>query len=287
MEKPAKSQSNRARAWRQFCKNKGAVAGLVVVVLVILTALTINIFIDYEEVMRQNIPMRLQSPSLEHPLGTDELGRDMLVRILYGSRYSMAVGFGSVAIAALIGISLGAFAGFYGGYKEDIVMRLTDIFGAVPGLLLGAVIVASLGASLTNLILALGLASIPQFVRITRASVLTVRDQEYVEASWAIGLTGRKIIFSHILPNCLSPIIVTATLAVAQNIISASAMSFLGLGVPAGDPEWGALLSAGRSFMRTHGYLTLFPGLSIMIVVLALNLLGDGLRDALDPKLKR
>jgi len=244
--------------------------------------------LDYKtQVIGQNIMERLQPPSLQHFLGTDELGRDLFFRILYGTRYSLLVGIGSVAAAMLVGVTLGAVAGYYGGRTEDIIMRLTDIFAAVPGLLLGVVIVASLGASLPNLIIALGFSTMPQFVRITRASVLTVREQEYVEASVAIGLTGPEIIFTHILPNCLSPLIVTATLRVAQNIISASAMSFLGLGIPAPEPEWGALLSAGRAFVRTHSYLTLFPGLAIMLTVLALNLLGDGLRDALDPKLRR
>jgi len=277
-----------ALVWRKLRRNKGAMVGLAVVSIVTFIALTAPLFLDYYgDVIGMNIPNRLQSPSLAYPFGTDELGRNMFIRILWGSRYSLLIGFSSVGVALIIGVSLGAFAGFYGGNTEDLIMRATDIFDAVPGLLLGAVIMASLGAGLNNLILALGLASIPQFVRITRAAVLTVRDQEYVEASWVIGLRAPEIVFRHVLPNCLSPIIVLSTLQVAQNIIAAAAMSFLGLGVPAPNPEWGALLSAGRGFMRTHGYLTLFPGLAIMVVVLALNLLGDGLRDALDPKNNR
>lgn len=274
--------------WGRLKTNVGAMIGLAIIVLVFLVAAFSGFVLDYKtQVIGQNIMERLQPPSLQHFLGTDELGRDLFFRILYGTRYSLLVGIGSVAAAMLVGVTLGAVAGYYGGRTEDIIMRLTDIFAAVPGLLLGVVIVASLGASLPNLIIALGFSTMPQFVRITRASVLTVREQEYVEASVAIGLTGPEIIFTHILPNCLSPLIVTATLRVAQNIISASAMSFLGLGIPAPEPEWGALLSAGRAFVRTHSYLTLFPGLAIMLTVLALNLLGDGLRDALDPKLRR
>jgi len=274
--------------WGRLKTNVGAMIGLTIIVLVFLVAAFSGFVLDYKtQVIGQNIMERLQPPSLQHFLGTDELGRDLFFRILYGTRYSLLVGIGSVAAAMLVGVTLGAVAGYYGGRTEDIIMRLTDIFAAVPGLLLGVVIVASLGASLPNLIIALGFSTMPQFVRITRASVLTVREQEYVEASVAIGLTGPEIIFTHILPNCLSPLIVTATLRVAQNIISASAMSFLGLGIPAPEPEWGALLSAGRAFVRTHSYLTLFPGLAIMLTVLALNLLGDGLRDALDPKLRR
>lgn len=285
---PKAERSRKAEVWRRLQANKGAMLGLVVVVLLILIAVSAGFFMDYDtDVIGQNISQRLQGPSLAHPFGTDDLGRDLLARILYGTRYSLAIGLVSVGLAMIVGVLLGAFAGYYGGLTEDIIMRLTDILAAVPGLLLGAVIVASLGANIVNLMIALGFSAIPQFVRITRASVLTVREQEYVEASRAIGISEWKIIMFHILPNCMSPIIVTATLRVAQNIISASAMSFLGLGVPSPAPEWGALLSAGRNYVRTQSYLTIFPGIAIMITVLALNLLGDGLRDALDPKLRR
>ena len=181
----------------------------------------------------------------------------------------------------------GAVVGYFGGAIEEIIMRSTDILSAVPNMLMAIVIVSVLGQSIWNLMFAVGITSVPQFVRITRAAVLTVRNQEYVEASKAIGLNNRKIIFRHILPNCLSPIIVQATLRVASAIISASSLSFLGLGVPAPDPEWGALLSGGRKYIRDYAYMTFFPGLAIMITVLALNLMGDGLRDALDPKLKK
>ena len=286
--KVRKEQGPWAQVWHRLKRNKGGMVGLFLVGVILFIALFVRYFIDYEtQVIQQNILQRLQGPSSNHWLGTDDLGRDMFARILYGTRYSVAVGFVSVAIGMIFGVTMGAVAGYYGGTLENIIMRATDILAAVPGLLLGAVIVSSLGASITNLMIALGLSSIPQFARITRAAVLTVRDLEYVEASRMIGLTEWKIILSNILPNCLSPIIVTATLRIAQNIISASAMSFLGLGVPVPSPEWGALLSAGRRYMRTHSYLTLYPGISIMITVLALNMLGDGLRDALDPKSKR
>ena len=184
----------------------------------------------------------------------------------------------AVTIGLVIGVTLGAIAGFYGGTLEEVIMRSTDILGAVPNMLMAIVIVSVLGQSIWNLMLAVG---------ITSAAVLTVRNQEYVEASKAIGLSNRRIIFKHILPNCLSPIIVQATLRVASAIISASSLSFLGLGVPAPSPEWGALLSGGRKYIRDYSYMTLFPGLAIMITVLALNMMGDGLRDSLDPKLKK
>lgn len=197
------------------------------------------------------------------------------------------MGLVAVTIGLVIGVTLGAIAGFYGGTLEEVIMRSTDILGAVPNMLMAIVIVSVLGQSIWNLMLAVGITSVPQFVRITRAAVLTVRNQEYVEASKAIGLSNRRIIFKHILPNCLSPIIVQATLRVASAIISASSLSFLGLGVPAPSPEWGALLSGGRKCIRDYSYMTLFPGLAIMITVLALNMMGDGLRDSLDPKLKK
>ena len=244
--------------------------------------------LDYDtQVVGQNVAERLQWPSARHWFGTDELGRDIFFRVLYGTRFSCSVGLVAVTIGLVIGVTLGAIAGFYGGTLEEVIMRSTDILGAVPNMLMAIVIVSVLGQSIWNLMLAVGITSVPQFVRITRAAVLTVRNQEYVEASKAIGLSNRRIIFKHILPNCLSPIIVQATLRVASAIISASSLSFLGLGVPAPSPEWGALLSGGRKYIRDYSYMTLFPGLAIMITVLALNMMGDGLRDSLDPKLKK
>jgi len=220
-------------------------------------------------------------------LGTDEVGRDVFFRLLYGTRFSLSVGIVAVAIALAIGVVLGSIAGYFGGVTEEIIMRATDIFASIPNILMGIVIVAALGASTVNLMIAVGISSVPQFIRVTRAAVLTVRYSDYIEASRAIGLKEARIIFGHIIPNCLSPIIVQTTLRVASAIISASALSFLGLGVPQPSPEWGSMLSSGRQYIRTNSLLTFFPGLAIMITVLALNLLGDGLRDALDPKLRR
>ncbi len=280
--------SQMSEIWRCFKKNKGGMLGLILGLVIILVAISSGVFLNYDkDVIGMNVIERLQGPSWNHILGTDDLGRDLFSRIIYGARYSLVIGFVSVILAMAIGVTVGAIAGYYGGILEEILMRITDILAAVPGLLLGAVIVASLGASIVSLIVALGIAAVPHFVRITRASVLTVREQEYVEASRAIGERDGKIIVYHILPNCLSPIIVTATVRVAQAIISASALSFIGLGIPAPNPEWGALLAAGRGFIRTYPYLTLYPGLAIMLTVLSLNLLGDGLRDALDPKLRQ
>lgn len=282
-----KQRSQWAEVWHRLKKDKGAMLGLTVVLLIVFAALAANILLDYDtDVIGMNTRERLQAPSAAHLLGTDEYGRDIFFRILYGARYSLSVGLVAVAIALTLGVLLGAIAGYKGGHIEEVIMRATDIFSSVPNMLMAMVVVSALGQSMFNLMIAIGITSVPQFVRITRAAVLTVRTQEYIESARAIGLSTRKIIMSHILPNCLSPIIVQTTLRVASAIISSSSLSFLGLGIPAPNPEWGSMLSGGRKFIRDYSYMTLFPGLAIMITVLSLNLLGDGLRDALDPKLK-
>ncbi|MBQ4234225.1 MAG: ABC transporter permease, partial [Firmicutes bacterium] len=282
-----KQRSQFGEAWHRMKKDKGAMLGLAVVSILVLVAILSNCLLDYDtDVVGMNTKERLQAPNAKHLLGTDEYGRDILFRILYGSRYSLSVGLVAVAIALVAGVTLGAIAGYKGGAVEEVIMRFTDIFSSVPNMLMALVVVSALGQSMLNLMIAIGVTSIPQFVRITRATVLTVRNQEYVESARAIGLSTPQIIISHILPNSLSPIIVQTTLRVASAIISASSLSFLGLGIPAPNPEWGSMLSGGRKFIRDYPYMTLYPGLAIMITVLSLNLLGDGLRDALDPKLK-
>lgn len=283
-----RKRSRAGEVWHRLKKNKGAMIGLAIVVLLIITAIASGFVLDYEtQIIMQSAKNRLQSPSGAHLMGTDQYGRDIFYRLLYGSRFSLSVGFVAVVVALLIGVPLGAVAGYFGGAVEDTIMRITDIFAAVPNILMGIVLVSALGPNTINLMLAVGITSVPQFVRVTRASVLTVRNQEYVEAARAVGISEAKIIFTHILPNCLSPIIVQTTLRIASAIIAASSLSFLGLGVPVPAPEWGAMLSEGRGFIRGYGYMTLFPGLAIMITVLAFNMVGDGLRDALDPKLKK
>lgn len=286
-EKVKKERSHMAEIWHRLKQNKGAMFGLAVAILLICVALFGSVFLDYEtQVIGQNTKERLQHPSFKHIMGTDEYGRDIFFRILYGARYSLSIGVVSVTIALGAGVFMGAVAGYFGGVLEEVIMRSTDIFQAIPATIMSIMIVVALGQSTFNLMLAIGLTSVPQFVRITRVAVLAVRDQEFIEASRAIGLSKGKIIFDHILPNCLSPIIVQTTLRVATAILSASTLSFLGLGVPIPRPEWGAMLSSGRKFIRDYSYMTLFPGLAILTTVLSLNLLGDGLRDALDPKLK-
>ncbi len=283
-----KKRSTMALAWRQLRRNKGAIIGLVLLVLIIVGALLAPLVYDYNtDVIGMNVRERMQWPSAKHICGTDELGRDIFARIVYGARYSLAVGVVAVMIALLVGVILGSAAGYIGGVFENVVMRVCDIFSSIPSVLMAIAVVSALGKSTLNLMIAVGIASTAPFVRVARAAVLVVRGEEYVEAARAIGQPDWKIVLIHIIPNCLSQIIVQATLRVGSAIISAAQLSFLGLGVPAPAPEWGSMLSAGRLYIRDYSYMTLFPGIAIMITVLSLNLLGDGLRDALDPKLKR
>lgn len=280
-------QSQVRLTMHQLSKNVGAMIGLFVIVSIILVAIFADYIIDYDKVVGIHMTEASLGPCWEHPFGTDDLGRDILARVLYGSRYSLSVGLAAVVIGLSIGVTLGAIAGFYGGLAEDIIMRFNDILSAIPAILMGVVIVSALGTSTFNLMLAIGVTSVPQFVRITRASVMTVRNQEYIEALRASGLSEARIIAAHVLPNSISPIIVQATLRIASAIVAASTLSYLGMGIPAPAPEWGAMLSMGRDYVRTLPHMTIFPGLMILVVVLSFNLLGDGLRDAMDPKLKK
>ena len=229
----------------------------------------------------------MQAPSAEHWFGTDDMGRDIFARVCYGARYSLAVGIIAVLIALVFGVTLGAAAGYIGGVFENITMRVCDIFSSIPSVLMAIAVVSALGKSTINLMIAVGIASTAPFVRVTRAAVLTIRGEEYIESARAIGSPEWLIVVSHILPNCVSQIIVQATLRVGSAIISSAQLSFLGLGVPAPAPEWGGMLAAGRAYIRDYSYMTMYPGIAIMLTVLSLNMIGDGLRDALDPKLKR
>ena len=286
--KKAKKRSMTVEVCQRLARNKMAMLGLAILVVLVLCAVFADAIADYEtKVVAQNIANRLKGPSAEHWFGTDEFGRDIFARIIHGSRVSLVVGLISVSVSLILGGILGAFAGFYGGRVDNVIMRVMDIFLAVPSTLLAMTIVAALGSSLVNVMLAIGVSGIPTYARIVRAAVMSVKDQEFVEASRAIGATNVTTIFREIIPNCLAPIIVQATLSVAGAILSTASLSFIGLGVQPPDPEWGAMLSGGRNFLRDAVHLTLFPGLAIVITILALNLLGDGLRDALDPRLKQ
>lgn len=286
--KAFKKRSIASEVWRNYKKSPSAMAGLIVVCLLILVTIAAQVIYDYDtDIVQQDIMNRFKEPSLKHPFGTDHYGRDVMVRVLYGAKYSLSVGIVSVAISCFLGSSLGLIAGYYGGLVENIILRTCEIFMGIPSILLGIAIMSAFGQSLLVLMFAIGLVYVPMFARTARAAVLPVRDQEYIEAAKVSGVSDLRIIFTHVLPNAMSPIIVQVTMGVANGILTASSLSFLGLGVPVPAPEWGAMLSSGREYIRDYSYLTFFPGLAIMITVLAFNLMGDGLRDALDPKLKQ
>ena len=287
-KKQVKRRTRAQEIWHRLLQNKGAVIGMICLTVLVLAAALSPVIFDYEtDVIGQNISERLMHPCAAHPFGTDEVGRDLFARVIYGARYSLAIGVGAVLLGLCVGLVTGSLAGFYGGIIDSILMRAIDIFYSIPNIMTAVVIVSVLGTSTFNLIIALAFSCASSFGRIVRAQVMTIRDQEYVESSYAMGLPTWKIILKHILPNCLSPIIVQVTLLIGSTIISASSLSFLGIGIPAPSPEWGALLSAGRSHIRDASYMCVIPGLAVLLTVLALNLLGDGLRDALDPKLKK
>lgn len=282
-----KKKSQIADVWKRLCRNKTALLGLIIFALLALMAILSPIVLDYEtQVIKADYSSTLQAPSAAHWFGTDELGRDIFNRVMYGSTVSLSIGIVTVIVALFFGLILGATAGFYGGKVDMIIMRIMDIFMAIPGTLLAICIVASLGNSIPNLVIAQAVSSIPTFSRVVRGAVITARDSEYVEAARAIGAKDATLIFKEVLPNSLAPIIVQTTLQVATVILSIAGLSFIGLGIPAPRPEWGAMLSGARAYIRDYSYMCLFPGLAIMTTILSLNLLGDGLRDALDPRLR-
>lgn len=270
---------------RRLAKNRLALTGLIVfvamcIVSVFATSLTPY---DFEEM---DMLSKLQPPSLAHPFGTDQMGRDVLARILYGGRYSLSLGLIATLVSLALGIIAGAFSGYYGGTVDTIIMRCFDVIQAIPSILIAILVSAIVGTGFTGTIFAIALPGVPGYARLLRGQFLTVGQQEYVEAATSISCSKLKIMFKHILPNTFSPLIVSATMNVANAVLTAASLSFIGLGVQSGIPEWGAMLSASRNYMRDYPYLVIFPGLCIMISVLCLNLLGDGVRDALDPKLK-
>lgn len=285
--KKEKNRSELYETWRRLKKDKLAVLSLGIIILVTLMAIFSDFIYDYDTVVtKADILNRLKPPSAAHPFGTDEMGRDLLARIVYGSKYSLSIGLASLCFSVITGCFLGLIAGYFGGTLETVIMRISDILSALPSILLGMVFVSTFGQKISILVIAIGISSIPAYVRVTRARVMTIKDQEFIEAAKAIGLGNWNIIFNHILPNASSPIIVQASMSVANNILSISMLSFLGLGIPVPAPEWGTILSSSRPHLREAWWLSTFPGVAIVIVVLAFNLLGDGLRDALDPRLK-
>jgi len=270
---------------RRLSKNKLAMVGLFIIIVLLICVVFADAIAPYHyEEMDTKHPYSW--PTKEHICGTDNLGRDIFSRLIYGTRYSLQIGVLSVAIAASLGLILGSIAGYYGGKVDMVIMRILDIYQSVPGILLSIAFAAALGPGITNATIAIGISTIASHARMIRASIMTVRDSEYIDAARLINASTGRTIIRHILPNAISPLIVSVTMSIGSSIMAAATLSFIGLGAQPPAPEWGAMLSAGRNFMRDYGYLVIFPGITIMMTVLSFNLLGDGLRDALDPRLK-
>lgn len=283
--KQFKKKNQLKEIWRKLRKSKTAMFGLAIISIFIFLAIFADVIADYDMAINQNTSERLQGPSIEHLLGTDTYGRDIFARIIHGSRYSLMIGFVTTALSVSIGGIFGSIAGFYGGRLDNIIMRVMDTVMAIPPILLALSIVASLGPGLKNLLIAMTVSSVPSFTRVIRSVIMSVVGQDYVEAAKACGTTDGRIVLRHILPNAMGPIIVQATMSVSSMIISAASLSFLGMGIQPPAPEWGAMLADSKEFMRYYPYLVVIPGIAIILASLALNLLGDGLRDALDPRL--
>ena len=271
---------------KRLLKNFAFTAGMVLTLLLVISALAAPLLAPHDPNL-QETARRLEAPSQSHPLGLDDLGRDVLSRIVYGARVSLRVGFSVVLFASLIGVTLGAMAGYFGGAIDVLVMRTCDILLSFPGILLAIALVAVLGPSLNNVILALVISAWVGYARLVRGQVLKVREMEYVTAAKAMGARSPRVIILHVLPNVINPVIVMATLGLAGAILSEAALSFLGLGVQPPTPSWGAMLTAGRRYLGLANHLAIFPGAAIMIAVMGLNFLGDGLIDALDPKYRK
>jgi len=282
---PTGGQRLWADAFRRLVKSRGATSGGVIFGLFVFMALAAPLLTPYDPI-RLNVVESLEPPSARHWLGTDQFGRDVLARVIYGARVSMAMGVVAVTISVVLGLALGLVSGYYRGTVDLLVMRLVDVMLAFPGILLALVIIAVLGPNLGSAMIAVGVSGMPLFVRVVRSSTLTVRALQYVEAAQAAGSGDARVLVRHVLPNVLTPVIVLVTLGIPSAIVAGAALSFLGLSVKPPTPDWGEMLSKGRAFMGTAWWLSTFPGLAIAVIVLAINRFGDGLRDALDPRLK-
>lgn len=282
-----KKKSQILSIWNRFKKNKLALFGIAVFAAMLFIAVFADFIVDYEkDAVAQNMMMRFKSPSAEHLFGTDGFGRDLFARIIFGARISLFVGVVTISLSLIAGSVIGASAGYYGGRIDNILMRIMDVFLAIPQMIMAISIVAALGTGMVNILIALTIAQVPKFARIVRSSILTVKCQDFIEAARACGTSDARIIAKHILPNAIGPIIVQATLNVATTILIIAALSFVGLGIQPPTPEWGSMMADAKSQMRYHEYLIIIPGIFIALTVMSLNLVGDGLRDALDPRLK-
>lgn len=282
----ADKESRAKEIWRRLCKNKTAMVGLVILSIFVLLALFADVIAPYETAIAQDASMRLQPPSAEHIFGTDRLGRDVFARVVQGSRVSLSIGLftslGSLAIAAVFG----SLAGYYGGKLESLILRIVDVFMCIPSILLSLAVVAALGPNMINLLIAMMISAVPGKIRLIHSVILSVGEQEYVEAAHVYGCSDARIILKYILPNALGVIIVDTTMGIAGTILGAASLSFIGMGIQPPAPEWGSMLSEASEFLRRAPYLLVFPGVSILLSAMSCNLLGDGIRDAFDPKLK-
>ena len=272
--------------WRRFTTNKTAVLGLSIMIFILLIVIFADVIVPYSKCIEQAGAERLQGPGPKHFFGTDEYGRDLFARVIHGSRFSLFIGVATSLMALVFGSLIGASAGYFGGMIDNAIMRVVDVFMCVPPILLSLAVVAALGTNLRNLIIAMTISCIPGNVRLIRSVVLTVAEQDYVEAARSYGTGNGRIILRYVLPNAMGPIIVNTTMMISDMILSAAGLSFIGMGIQPPAPEWGALLSNAQTYLFSAPYMLLFPGLFIIITSLAFNLVGDGLTDALDPKLK-
>lgn len=271
--------------WRRISKNPGAMFGLILLCLMMIICFLSPLIMKYDYAAL-DMTRRYATPSWEHPFGCDQVGRDIMSRIFYGARYTLGIGVGAVALALVLGVTIGAAAGYMGGKVDTVLMRILDVIQSFPGLVLSIAVVTTLGAGVRNTIIAIGIAYAPAFARLMRANIISIRGSEFIEAATTINCSTFRIIARHLFPNAVSPLIVQISLQIANAGITASSMSFLGLGVQEPAPEWGAMIAGARNYLRQSPHMVLFPGLFIMITVLSLNLVGDALRDALDPKLR-
>lgn len=284
--KRPKRKSQAKEIWRRMKKNRIAMVGLVIISIILLCTILADVIVSYDYSLEQNMDLRYAAPSGDHWFGCDNYGRDIFARVIHGTRNSLIMGIGAVVVGILLGGFFGSITGYFGGKLDTVIMRIMDVFNTIPFMLLALAIASALGPSLTNVLIALMISMVPYYTRVIRASILNVVGQDFIEAGKACGTPTRFIILKHVLPNAIGPVIVHATMSVGTMILSASAMSFLGMGIQPPAPEWGSMLNEGKDYMLYAPHLVIFPGLAIVLTALSVNLMGDGLRDALDPRLK-